>query len=78
MILEKWMIRNLKKYGNCSVHPDFFKAHNEESVIEYLKELGFEHVRIEHKEESEFSLKTAIIHTKPETFETKIKKKSLN
>lgn len=78
MILEKWMIRNLKKYGNCSVHPDFFKVHNKESVIEDLKELGFEHVRIEQKEESEYSLNTVIIHTKPETFETKIEKKLLN
>ena len=80
MILEEWMIRNLKAYGNCAIGNKFLKKHGEENIIQELHEMGYVHARIEKRKEDkrtkteiangqEHGIGTAIIYTSPNVFE---------
>lgn len=77
---DKWIEKVLKKYGNCAIGLNLLKKYGEENIIEYLRSLGYDDVRIEVKKEGkrtkteiangqENNLATAIIYTSPKAFE---------
>ena len=48
MILEKWMICNLEKYGNCLISSKFYNKHKDK-LVEAVKSLGYQDVHVLEK-----------------------------
>lgn len=48
MILEKWMICNLEKFGNCLISSKFYNKHKDK-LIEDVQSLGYQDVHVLEK-----------------------------
>lgn len=48
MILEKWMICNLEKFGNCLISSKFYNKHKDK-LVEAVKSLGYQDVHVSEK-----------------------------
>lgn len=84
MILEKWMICNLEKFGNCLISRKFYNKHKDK-LIEDVQSLGYQDVHVlekirtlsKHNQKGRPKLiKTYIIETqiKREETHTEVKK----
>ena len=85
MILEKWMICNLEKFGNCLISSKFYNKHKDK-LIEDVKSLGYQDVHViekkrahrpAHRKGRPKLIKTYIIETKikrKEETHTEVKK----
>lgn len=49
MILEKWMICNLEKFGNCIISGKFYQKHGDLKIVEAVKSLGYQDVHVLEK-----------------------------
>ena len=85
MILEKWMICNLEKFGNCLISSKFYNKHKDK-LVEAVQSLGYQDVHVlekirtlsKHNQKGRPKLiKTYIIETKikrKEETHTEVKK----
>ena len=84
MILEKWMICNLEKFGNCLISSKFYNKHKDK-LVEDVQSLGYQDVHVlekirtlsKHNQKGRPKLiKTYIIETqiKREETHTEVKK----
>lgn len=49
MILEKWMICNLEKFGNCIISGKFYQKHGDLKLVEAVQSLGYQDVHVLEK-----------------------------
>ena len=85
MILEKWMICNLEKFGNCLISSKFYNKHKDK-LVEDVQSLGYQDVHVlekirthrpAHQKGRPKLIKTYIIETKikrKEETHTEVKK----